>query len=104
MSSNKNGGTTDRILTEVKNLAGMVTGLSTEVKGLSAEVTSLTRQVDRIDERLSDVEQHVGNMSKDLAEIHKNTDLIPEIMIAISEASSDIDDHEKRIAGLEQPA
>ena len=92
------------LTTKVNGIEGAVAGLTTEVRGVSANLTSLTRTVDRIDQRLGDVEHQVVAM-------RKNTDLIPAMMDAISETSSDVDDHEKRlkdhnkrIAGLEQAA
>ena len=93
----KDNNDTALILAEVRSLATKVDGieetttsLTTEVRGVSAGLTSLTRTVDRIDQRLGDVEHQIGAM-------RKNTDLIPEIFSAVSEASSDIDDHEKRL-------
>jgi hypothetical protein len=76
----------------------------TEVRGVSAAVTSLTRTVDRIDQRLGGVEQRLGGVEQRLTNVEKKTDLIPDMAAAIGEVSGDLDDHEKRITGLEQAA
>jgi DNA repair ATPase RecN len=80
-----------------------------EVRGLSTNMTSLTRTVDRIDQRLGDVEGRVDAIHKNLDKVSKHTDLIPEMMAALSAITNDTDDHEKqlkdheeRIVGLEQ--
>jgi hypothetical protein len=69
MSSEKDDSTTALILTEVR--------------GLSATVTTLVR--------------HVDNLGQQITAMRKNTDLIPAIINAVGETSSDVDDHEKRL-------
>lgn len=73
----------------------------TEVRGVSSAVTSLTRQVDRMDERLGGVEQRLMNVERDVSEMKADVKFIEG---ALSEQSTDIDDHERRIKRLENQA
>lgn len=81
-------------LNEFNGLKEEVTSLRQDLNTLYTTVTSLDRQVARIDQRLA-------NVADELVGIRQQTSIIPDIIDAFGNFSSDIDDHEIRIRRLE---